>query len=99
MGVLLPMLTRASYLVFIGLLMCRVTSAQVPPDLVKADLVTDATAVQPGKAFTVGIRLKIKPGWHVYWINPGDSGAPTTVKWKLPEGFVAGPVQFPVPQK
>src|ERR1043165_6654702 len=32
--------------------------------------------VQPGKAFTLGIRLKIEPGWHTYWKNPGDAGLP-----------------------
>ena len=25
-------------------------------------------------------------GWHIYWQNPGDSGLPTTIAWKLPPG-------------
>ena len=46
---------------------------------------------------TVALRLKMKPGWHVYWQNPGDSGLPTTIDWKLPSGFAAGPIQWPAP--
>src|SRR5687768_7951944 len=71
--------------------------AQPNQDLVKAKLLADVSAVKPGEAFTVGLRLSIEPGWHVYWTNPGDSGAPTSVKLKLPAGFKAGPVQYPVP--
>ena len=28
------------------------------------------------------------PGWHGYWLNPGDAGLPMDVKWQLPAGFV-----------
>jgi thiol:disulfide interchange protein DsbD len=36
-------------------------------------------------------------GWHTYWQNPGDSGLPTTIEWKLPAGVTAGPIQWPAP--
>jgi DsbC/DsbD-like thiol-disulfide interchange protein len=71
--------------------------AQSKQELVKAELLADVAAVKAGEAFTVGVRLTIEPGWHVYWTNPGDSGAPTTVKLKAPAGFKVGPVQYPVP--
>jgi hypothetical protein len=35
--------------------------------------------------------------WHTYWQNPGDSGLPTKITWKLPEGITAGPIQWPAP--
>jgi DsbC/DsbD-like thiol-disulfide interchange protein len=41
----------------------------------------------------------MEEGWHTYWKNPGDSGLPTTIKWNLPEGFSAGEIQWPCPQK
>src|SRR5687768_10730995 len=66
-------------------------------DLVKAELLADTTAVRAGEPFTVGVLFRLKPEWHVYWTNPGDSGAPVTVRFQLPEGFTAGPVQYPVP--
>jgi DsbC/DsbD-like thiol-disulfide interchange protein len=71
--------------------------AEVPKDLVKAELVADVGSVKPGEPFTAGVLLKMKPHWHVYWKNPGDSGMPTSVEWKLPEGFAAGELQFPIP--
>ena len=70
-----------------------------PVNRVEAELLSDVSAIQPGKPFTIGLRLHIIDGWHVYWINPGDAGAPTTFKIELPPGFLAGPVQYPVPEK
>ena len=37
-------------------------------------------------------------GWHTYWVNSGDSGLPTSIKWTLPPGFTAGPIQWPTPE-
>ena len=67
--------------------------------LVKADLIADATAVTPGKPFTIGLRLRMAPHWHTYWEYSGDAGLPTKIAWELPEGFKAGPIQWPVPEK
>ena len=39
------------------------------------------------------------PGWHTYWQFPGDAGIPTEIKWKLPPGWKAGPIQWPIPLK
>ncbi len=44
-------------------------------------------------------RIELEPGWHLYWENPGDAGLAPAVRWKLPEGFVAGPLLHPVPKK
>jgi thiol:disulfide interchange protein DsbD len=68
-------------------------------DLVKAELLADVSAIQPGQPFHVGVLLKIKPQWHVYWKNPGESGVATILDLKLPEGFKASPVQYPVPRQ
>ena len=48
---------------------------------------------------TVGLRFQPEPGWHIYWSNPGDSGMPPSVRWQLPPGFSAGPLQFPFPER
>ena len=71
--------------------------AQDATDLVKVGLLAEPAAVVPGEPFTVGIRLSMKPHWHTYWRNPGDSGEPTQVTWKLPLGFVAGDLEWPAP--
>jgi thiol:disulfide interchange protein len=69
-----------------------------PADLVKAELVAEADSIAPGTTLWVDLRLNVKPGWHVYWRNPGDSGLPTSIDWKLPQGFSAEPINWPVPE-
>ena len=66
--------------------------------LVVPSLVADTAAVAPGQPFTVGVRLKMAPGWHTYWQFSGDSGAPVKVEWQIPAGFTAGPLQWPLPK-
>jgi thiol:disulfide interchange protein DsbD len=55
--------------------------------------------VVPGEPLTVALRLAIIPGWHTYWRNPGDSGEPTRLEWRLPAGFRAGEIEWPVPER
>jgi thiol:disulfide interchange protein DsbD len=65
----------------------------------QARLVLSAEAARPGETVTAGILLKMPPGWHTYWRNSGDSGAPTKIAWQLPDGIKAGEIQWPVPEK
>src|SRR5438034_10591137 len=67
--------------------------------LVKAELLADTSAIVPGKPFTVGLLLRMVPGWHTYWQFPGDAGIPTEIKWKLPTGWKVGEIQWPIPLK
>jgi thiol:disulfide interchange protein DsbD len=63
------------------------------------DLVSEVRTVAPGATFWVGVRQRIAPGWHTYWVNPGDSGEPMTIDWQLPPGFSAGPLAWPHPER
>jgi thiol:disulfide interchange protein len=65
---------------------------------VHARLIAERDAVVPGGTVTVALELATRPGWHTYWINPGDAGAPTEIKWTLPPGWHAGAIQWPAPQ-
>ncbi len=65
----------------------------------EAFLVADVTAVVPGRPFRLAVHFKMIDGWHVYWLNPGDSGTGPQIQWKLPEGFSAGAPEWPVPQR
>lgn len=64
---------------------------------VKASLVAAEASVQPGRAFTVALKLEHAAGWHTYWKYPG-TGLPTTLKWDLPPGWTAGDIQWPTPE-
>ncbi len=66
---------------------------------VKATLVSEDTAIQPGTPFWVAVRLEMAPHWHTYWKNPGESGEATQIQWKLPDGYKAGEIRWPVPKK
>jgi thiol:disulfide interchange protein DsbD len=71
-------------------------SKAVKKGYVTATLVSDAASIEPGKAFTVALRLQHEPHWHSYWIAPG-TGYPTSLAWTLPDGFKAGEIQWPAP--
>jgi thiol:disulfide interchange protein DsbD len=75
----------------------RILPKQVP--LVQADLIADVDGVRAGTPFWVGIRLRMKERWHTYWRNPGDSGMATDVAWTLPDGYTAGPIVWPTPNR
>ena len=64
---------------------------------VHAELVADASRVAPGQTVTLGLKLTMKPEWHVYWKNPGDSGLPVSAKLTGPNGAKFGDMQWPVP--
>jgi len=64
-----------------------------------AELTSLSPQITPGGTQTIGLVLTIEEHWHVYWINAGDSGEPPEIKWTLPKGFAAGPLQFPPPTR
>lgn len=78
------------------------------PGPVKAEHLTaelTALSTQPvpqiavGGKLQLGLVLSMEEHWHVYWVNAGDSGEPPKIKWTLPEGLTAGPMQFPPPAR
>jgi DsbC/DsbD-like thiol-disulfide interchange protein/cytochrome c biogenesis protein CcdA len=76
--------------------------AEAPPlrtDHLNSRLVAEQSAVVPGQALRLGLWLQHDPGWHTYWLNPGDSGLPTRIDLELPAGFEAGPIQWPIPER
>ncbi len=62
-------------------------------------LVVPPSTLSPGHSAPAGLYFKLEPGWHVYWKNAGDSGEPPRMKWTLPTGITAGPLQFPAPKR
>ena len=69
----------------------------VQTDNVRAELLSDVAAAKPGEPFWVGLRQTMRPKWHTYWKNPGESGLPTEITWTLPAGVTASPIVWPVP--
>lgn len=67
--------------------------------LVKVELLADRAAIRPGETFSLGVRLRIEPKWHIYWENHGDSGMPTRARIRGPKGFTIGAPRFPGPER
>ncbi|MBL9177278.1 MAG: hypothetical protein JNM65_04385 [Verrucomicrobiaceae bacterium] len=65
----------------------------------KIQLVSEQTAIVPGKPFTVGLYLEPDRGWHIYWRYPGIVGVPAQMQWKLPHGWKAGELIYPEPER
>ena len=62
-------------------------------------LIAESVKPAPGQPLSIGLRLTPKDGWHTYWSNPGDAGAPTRVAWKLPADTAPPPpLAYPVPE-
>jgi len=97
----MPVLARFASVSFLALVLFLTggawASGPVRDGPVQAELVSDLEAWQPGATQWVGLRLQMDPAWHTYWLNPGDSGLPTEVTWKAPEGFTVGELNWPYP--
>jgi DsbC/DsbD-like thiol-disulfide interchange protein len=98
-------LTPVFSLLIAGLLCCvtEARPAEDEPDkksgLRKLQLVTDRSAISPGEPFTVALEIEPMPGYHTYWRGPGIVGVATNIEWSLPDGFSAGEIAWPPPQK
>ena len=51
------------------------------------------------KIVNLGIKMDMQPGWHTYWINPGDSGGVIDIEWTMPKGNTVSEVSYPSPHK
>jgi thiol:disulfide interchange protein DsbD len=101
-------MVRALLILFVAVTLARGSEFIPPPKTgvsnsvtqphVTAELISETTNVVPGKPFLVVLHLHMDPGWHTYWINPGDAGLATMITWTLPPGFTAGPIQWPTPE-
>jgi DsbC/DsbD-like thiol-disulfide interchange protein len=70
---------------------------KAPARMASARLVSDVQKIAPGEKFRLGVLFTVTAESHIYWRNPGDAGLGTMIEWKLPEGFIAGPLFWPVP--
>jgi DsbC/DsbD-like thiol-disulfide interchange protein/cytochrome c biogenesis protein CcdA len=65
---------------------------------IEPELVAEGPAPAGGEV-ELAIHMRTNPGWHGYWLNPGDAGLPMDVKWQLPAGYAVGPLRYPVPTR
>lgn len=63
------------------------------------ELIAEENSIQAARPFWVMINMAIKPHWHTYWKNPGETGAPISIEWTLPAGFQVANIEWPYPQR
>lgn len=63
-----------------------------------AAVTCDVGWVGPGQTCHVVVSLDIDEDWHVYWVNPGASGAATRVEIDAPDGWTVGEPRYPRPR-
>jgi DsbC/DsbD-like thiol-disulfide interchange protein len=63
------------------------------------DLIAESQWIAPGIQTYFGLNFQLEKGWHIYWVNPGDSGQPPRVEWHMPAGLSAGELEWPAPRR
>jgi len=91
---------------FVLIAATSVASAQPVPDgamdgsaLVRPTVMAEHRSIGPEAPTALAIRFQVQDGWHVYWRNPGDTGAEMTVNYKGPDWASIGDLQWPVPER
>jgi DsbC/DsbD-like thiol-disulfide interchange protein len=51
------------------------------------------------KILRAGIEIKLDPGWHTYWRDPGDSGVPPKIDFSGSDNVKSVTVLWPAPER
>ena len=63
------------------------------------ELIAAVPAPTAGGDTWLGLRFILEPEWHIYWVNPGDSGGPPSALWTPSAGLTPGEFEWPAPQR
>ncbi|MBC7979393.1 MAG: hypothetical protein H7Y36_02405, partial [Armatimonadetes bacterium] len=74
-------------------------SAQSEKPHATAEWITESSATDPGKSIRTILKMTVDPGWHTYWINPGEGGLPLKLNAQIPAGWTLGEIQYPAPKQ
>ena len=89
----------ALFVLLAAALPARAASSYADVAHLHVQLVLPQSDLYPGGPNHAGLYFKLEPGWHIYWQNAGDSGEPPRIRWTLPDGLTATPLQFPAPAR
>ena len=79
-----------------------VSEAQFPSvreDLVQARIISSLQTNRQNLVGEIGVLFTIKPGWHIYWKNSGESALPTKLEFSTPNHLSIAELQWPVPKR
>ena len=62
-------------------------------------LISAGKALTPQADNELAVVIEHEPGWHTYWLMPGEAGLTTTFDFKLPADMRASAPDFPLPER
>jgi thiol:disulfide interchange protein DsbD len=65
----------------------------------RAQLVSAHDTLTAGQTASLALHITTSPGWHVYWVNPGDSGTPPRLDWTTTTGAEPQALRWPAPHR
>ncbi len=68
-------------------------------DHAEITIVGNTNIISEPDVIQLGYKFVFTPGWHTYWINPGDSGGPPIFEFNSPSGWDINENVWPGPQK
>ncbi|MFY7818866.1 MAG: protein-disulfide reductase DsbD domain-containing protein [Akkermansiaceae bacterium] len=76
-----------------------IAAAEEKKNPLHVTMISELSQIRAGETFWVGFHLQHPAGHHSYWKHPGVVGVATRISWKLPQGFHAGEIVWPAPEK
>ena len=77
----------------------RAASAEAQKPTVTVRLAAENRGLTPQADNRLAVVLEHEPGWHTYWLIPGDAGLPTRFAFTNPRDITLSTPRFPVPEK
>ena len=76
-----------------------IEARSVKTDHAEISIVGNTNIISEPGTIQLGYKFVFTPGWHTYWINPGDSGGPPIFEFNSPSGWEIKENIWPGPQK
>ena len=64
-----------------------------------ARLLTAIDADGNSKTIAAGLEIRLAPGWHTYWRDPGDAGVPPVIDWSGSGNLARAETAWPAPAR
>jgi len=100
-------MNASRHLAALGLLLFGAAGAAAEPDASpwagepegRARLVSARSAMGVDGRLRLGVELRLAPGWHTYWRDPGESGAPPAFDWSASANLSGLRLGWPAPRR
>ena len=64
-----------------------------------ARLITAVQATGSAGQIDAGLQIRLAPGWHAYWRNPGEAGIPPSIDWTGSNNLKSARMFWPAPHR